>query len=80
VNQRNLILAGLGLAALCALPVTEAGTFNISPLRVDFAGAKATAALTVRNEEAASVVMQAQGIRLVAGWQGRKRSLLRAIC
>jgi fimbrial chaperone protein len=56
------MLACLGLTAFCALPVTEAGTFNISPLRVDFAGAKATAALTVRNEEATPVVVQTQGL------------------
>jgi fimbrial chaperone protein len=51
------------LAALLALPpAVLAGTFSISPLRVDFAGRAKTAALTVRNEDATAVVVQAEGL------------------
>ena len=62
MNERNLIAATLGLAALLALTTAEAGTFTISPLRVDFASTTGTAALTVRNEDAQPVVVQAQGL------------------
>lgn len=52
-----------GLAALTALsPAAVAGTFTISPLRVDFSGNAGTAALTVRNEDAVAVVVQAEGL------------------
>jgi fimbrial chaperone protein len=56
------LAAVAGLAALLALPSAGAGTFTISPLRVDFTGTTGTAALTVRNEEAAAVVVQAEGL------------------
>ncbi|MCE3284964.1 MAG: hypothetical protein K0R70_1220, partial [Steroidobacteraceae bacterium] len=57
---RRQHLTACGLAALLALPpAVLAGTFSISPLRVDFAGPAKTAALTVRNEDAAAVVVQA---------------------
>lgn len=60
---RRLTQATCGLAALVALsPAALAGTFTISPLRVDLGGARSTAALTVRNEDAAQVVVQAQGL------------------
>jgi fimbrial chaperone protein len=59
---RHALIAVAGLAALLALPGAGAGTFTISPLRVDFTGATGTAVLTVRNEEAASVVVQAEGL------------------
>ena len=52
----------VGLAALFALPAAGAGTFTISPLRVDFAESTNMAVLTVRNEEAEPVVVQAQGL------------------
>jgi fimbrial chaperone protein len=41
-----------------------AGSFSISPLRVDFTETASTAALTVRNEDAMPVVVQTQGL----GW------------
>lgn len=59
---RHVVAACAGLAALFALPCAGAGTFTISPLRVDFAQATGTAVLTVRNEEAAPVVVQADGL------------------
>lgn len=62
MNLRTFTQATCGLAALLALPpAVVAGTFTISPLRVDFNGVVSTAALTVRNEDAAAVVVQAQG-------------------
>lgn len=51
-----------GLAALLALPAALAGTFTISPLRVDFAADTGMAVLTVRNEDAKPVVVQTQGL------------------
>ena len=57
-----MISAWAGLAALLALSPAYAGTFTISPLRVDFAGATGMAVLTVRNGEAKPVVVQAQGL------------------
>ena len=54
-----------GLAALLALSAPAvAGSFSISPLRVDFAATAGTAALTVRNDDATPVVIQTQGL----GW------------
>ena len=60
--SRHALAAIAGLAALLALPSAGAGTFTISPLRVDFTRAAGTAVLTVRNEEAAPVVVQAEGL------------------
>jgi fimbrial chaperone protein len=52
-----------GLAALLALSVpAAAGSFSISPLRVDFSSASNTAALTVRNADATAIVVQTQGL------------------
>lgn len=63
MHLRKIIPATFGLAALLALSVpTAAGTFTISPLRVDFADNMGMAALTIRNEEAAPVVIQTQGL------------------
>jgi len=62
VKLRRCIPALLGLAALLALPTAWAGSFTLSPLRVDFAGAAGTAVLTVRNEDAQPVVVQVQGL------------------
>ena len=62
---RRRILAGgcLGAVLLLALATrAAAGTFTITPLRVDFAGATRTAALTVRNDEALAVVVQADAL------------------
>src|SRR5512137_1707844 len=39
-----------------------AGSFSISPLRVDFAANSSTAALTVRNSDATEMVIQTQGL------------------
>jgi len=62
VKLRKNISAWVGLAALLALSPVSAGTFTISPLRVDFADATGTAVLTVRNEDARPVVVQTQGL------------------
>jgi fimbrial chaperone protein len=63
VQASKLIRALAGLATLMALPVPAvAGSFSISPLRVDFASNSNTAALTVRNSDASAVVIQAQGL------------------
>lgn len=61
----KFIPAVTGLAMLLALSAPAvAGSFSISPLRVDFTATSSTAALTVRNEDAAPVVVQTQGL----GW------------
>jgi fimbrial chaperone protein len=62
MDARNPLVIAAGLVALFALRVAGAGQFTIAPLRMDFAAATTTAALTVRNEEAAPVVVQAQGL------------------
>jgi len=62
VNLRRNISAWAGLAALLALSPAFAGTFTISPLRVDFADDTSMAVLTVRNEDATPVVVQTQGL------------------
>lgn len=62
MNLRKKISAWAGLAALLALSPAYAGTFTISPLRVDFADATGTAVLTVRNGDAKPVVVQTQGL------------------
>ena len=62
MNLRRNISAWTGLAALLALSPAFAGTFTISPLRVDFADATGMAVLTVRNEDATPVVVQTQGL------------------
>lgn len=59
---RRNISAWVGLAALVALSPAFAGTFTISPLRVDFADATGVSVLTVRNEDARPVVVQTQGL------------------
>jgi len=65
VQASRFIPAATGLAALLALSAPAvAGSFSISPLRVDFTETSGTAALTVRNEDAAPVVVQTQGL----GW------------
>jgi fimbrial chaperone protein len=63
VLASKFIPAVTGLAALLALSAPAvAGSFSISPLRVDFAATTGTAALTVRNEDAAPVVVQTRGL------------------
>jgi fimbrial chaperone protein len=63
VQASKFIPALTGLATLLALSAPAvAGSFSISPLRVDFAETASTAALTVRNEDATPVVIQTQGL------------------
>jgi len=62
VKLRKNVSAWVGLAALLALSPASAGTFTISPLRVDFADATGVSVLTVRNEDARPVVVQTQGL------------------
>ena len=62
MSLRKKISAWAGLAALLALSPAFAGTFTISPLRVDFADATGMAVLTVRNGDAKPVVVQTQGL------------------
>jgi fimbrial chaperone protein len=62
VSLQKLMPALAGVVALIAATAATAGTFTISPLRIDFAGPTTTAALTVRNEDAAAVIVQAQGM------------------
>jgi fimbrial chaperone protein len=65
VQASKFIPAVTGLATLLALSAPAmAGSFSISPLRVDFTETASTAALTVRNEDAMPVVVQTQGL----GW------------
>lgn len=62
----DLRLPTIGLAALAAatwLPSASAGTFTISPLRVDLSQATPAAALTVRNEENVAVVIQVETLQ-----------------
>lgn len=63
MQASKLIRALAGLATLMALsaPVV-AGSFSISPLRVDFSSSSGTAALTVRNDDATAMVIQTQGL------------------
>jgi fimbrial chaperone protein len=52
-----------GLATLLALSAPAmAGSFSISPLRVDFSSTSNTAALTVRNADDTAIVVQTQGL------------------
>lgn len=62
MKLRKNVSAWAGLAALLALSPALAGTFTISPLRVDFADATGMAVLTVRNEDGKPVVVQTQGL------------------
>jgi fimbrial chaperone protein len=49
---------GLALYLLAAASTAAAGSFSISPIRVEFSGAARTQVLTVRNEEDRAVVVQ----------------------
>ncbi len=60
MSQRLATLALAALAAAAWLPSATAGSFSISPLRVDLARNTPTAALTVRNDGDAAVVVQAE--------------------
>jgi fimbrial chaperone protein len=61
MGVRSMFLGTLAAAAafgLSPLPA-HAGTFSISPIRVDLAAAAKTGVVTVRNEEPSEVVVQA---------------------
>ncbi len=61
MGVRSLLLSTLAAAAafgLSPLPA-HAGTFSISPIRVDLGSGAKTGVVTVRNEEPADVVVQA---------------------
>jgi fimbrial chaperone protein len=60
--NRFVTLALAALAAATWLPAAWAGTFTISPLRVDLSRSTPTAALTVRNENDAEVVVQVEAL------------------
>jgi fimbrial chaperone protein len=53
------ILASAAAIALSPAPA-HAGTFSISPLRVELSAGQATGVLTIRNRESAPVVVQAE--------------------
>jgi fimbrial chaperone protein len=52
----------LASAAAAWLPPASAGTFTLSPLRVELSGQAATAAVTVRNEEDSPALVQAESL------------------
>jgi fimbrial chaperone protein len=54
------IASVLASAAAFWLPPASAGSFSISPLRMELSQQAGTAALTVRNEDAAPVIVQAE--------------------
>lgn len=59
---RYALASVLASAAAFGLPPASAGSFTISPLRVELTAGAATAALTVRNEEDAPALVQAQSL------------------
>lgn len=61
MGMRSHLLGILAAAAAFGLPPLQAhaGTFSISPLRVELSGAAQTGVLTIRNQEATPVVVQA---------------------
>jgi fimbrial chaperone protein len=61
---QRLIMGIVALAAAFWLPPTpaHAGTFSISPLRVELSARAQTGALTIRNQEATPVVVQAEAM------------------
>jgi fimbrial chaperone protein len=62
--SRDVLFSIFAATATFGLPSGAAlgGTFSISPLRIDLSAAATTGALTVRNEEAVAVVVQADGL------------------
>jgi fimbrial chaperone protein len=62
VGTRSVFFALAALAAAAWLSPASAGTFTISPLRVDLSRATSTAVLSVRNEDAAEVVVQVEAL------------------
>jgi len=62
-KTRFLLASVLAAAALLPPPTTAvAGSFTISPLRAELSARARTAALTVRNEDASPVVVQATAV------------------
>ncbi len=60
--MRGLLLGTLVSAVALVLspaPV-HAGTFSVSPLRIDFSSRTQTGAVTIRNQQDAEVVVEAQ--------------------
>lgn len=64
MSNRDVLLGVLAVTAAFVLPSSVAlgGTFSISPMRLDLSDASTTAALTVRNEADAAVVVQADAL------------------
>jgi fimbrial chaperone protein len=60
-HRHRTLASGLAACLIALSPAASAGTFSISPLRVDLAGSTTTAALTVRNDDSTPVVVQAEG-------------------
>ena len=60
--MRNLLVSILASMAACWLPSAQAlaGTFSISPVRVDLAAQSTAGVVTIRNQEDAPVVVQAE--------------------
>lgn len=59
---RHVMASVLASAAAFGLPPASAGSFGISPLRVELSGQAATASLTVRNEDDAPALIQADAV------------------
>jgi fimbrial chaperone protein len=64
VKVQHHILGILASVAALGLPPAQvrAGTFSISPLRVELASSVQTGVLTIRNQEATQVVVQAEAV------------------
>ena len=62
MQARNLLIGLLASAVTIALPSAPvwAGSFSVSPLRVDFSPRSQTGALTIRSRQDADVVIEAQ--------------------
>ena len=57
---RQVFVSVLASAAALWLPPASAGSFGISPLRLELAGQARTAVLTVRNDEDAPALIQVE--------------------
>ena len=64
MTARGLLLGTLAAAAVWMLTPTpvHAGTFSVSPLRVDLSSKVQTGALTIRNQRDTEVTVEAQGV------------------
>jgi P pilus assembly chaperone PapD len=67
--MRSHLLGILAAAAAFGLSPLQAhaGTFSISPLRVELSSASQTGVLTIRNQEATPVVVQAEHAAMGTG-------------